>query len=196
VVDVLVVCTANVARSPLFAARLAWEADRHLGEGAVEVGSAGTAALYGQPAAPGSRKVAAGWGLSLEGHRAVPVTHHDLATIPLILTMELAQRRDLTSRSPGLTDRCFTVPELARIVRGHLEERALHGLPPGGDGPRARIAAVAALAAARRPRLLTRRRGDVPDPIGADQPTYDALGERFAADAEAIGAVLFGPISG
>jgi protein-tyrosine-phosphatase len=195
-VDVLVVCTANVARSPLLAVRLGWEAERRLGGQRVEVGSSGTSALYGQAAAPGSRKVAVSWGLTLEEHRATPVTHHDLASIPLVLTMEIGQRRDVAGRAPGIESRCFTVPELVTIVSDRLDPRDVASLPHPTSGPHDRIAAVATLAHAHRPRWLTRRRGEVPDPLGADEATYDALGERFADAAATLGEVLFGPVRG
>jgi protein-tyrosine-phosphatase len=195
-VDVLVVCTANVARSPLLAVRLGWEAERRLGSERAEVGSSGTAALYGQAAAPGSRKVAAGWGLSLEEHLATPVSHHDLAATPLVLTMEIGQRRDVAGRHPGIQARCFTVPELVTIVTRRLDPRDVAALPRPADGARERVAAVAALADAHRPRWLTRRRGEIPDPLGAEQPTYDGLGARFADDAATLGEVLFGPVRG
>jgi protein-tyrosine phosphatase len=192
--DVLVVCTANVARSPLFAARLQMEADGRLGPGAVTIASAGVDALFGEPAANGARVVSARWGRSLEEHHATPVTHHDLDALPLILTMERAHRRDLIGRLPSLAARCFTVRELATIVAERLDADVQHALPVAGpSGARERLRAAASLADAHRPRLFARRRTDVPDPIGAGQPVYDALGEDFAAAAAVLAPVLFGP---
>jgi protein-tyrosine phosphatase len=194
-VDVLVVCTANVARSPLFAARLQLEADQRAGPAAVTVASAGIEALFGEPAAESSRVVCAGWERSLDGHRATPVAHHDLAELPLVLTMELAHRRDLVRREPSLTARSFTLRELVAIVSGRLPADAAQRLSVGvPTDVRARILAAASLAHQYRPFRLSRRRADVPDPIGAGQPVYDQLGEEFTAAAATIAPVLFGPV--
>jgi protein-tyrosine phosphatase len=188
-----VVCTANVARSPLFAARLQLEADARSGPGVVEVASAGIAALYGEPAAGGSSTVCARWGVSLEGHRATPTSHHAMAEIPLVLTMELAHRRDLVSRQPLLATRTFTVREFAAIVTSRLPAGSCDRLPPLDLAEvRGRLLAVARLGDVHRPRWLSRGRADVPDPIGAGQDVYDELGAAFTETAATIGPVLFG----
>jgi protein-tyrosine phosphatase len=194
-VDLLVVCTANVARSPLFAARLQLEADCRLGPGVLEVASSGTEAVYGEPAAGGSRTVSARWGRPLEDHHARPLTHFDLRGVPLVLTMEAAHRRNVVSRVPGLAERTFTVREVVRIVR-HLSPQALQRLPSASTvDPRPRLLAFADLADAHRPVWSPRRRRDVPDPIGAGQDVYDGLGAEFVHAVEVLAPVLFGPIS-
>jgi protein-tyrosine phosphatase len=194
-VHVLVVCTANVARSPLFAARLQLEADHRAGPGTVQIASAGTEALFGEPAAAGARAVCARWGPSLDGHQATPVIYHDLAAVPLTLTMEASHRRDLFGREPSLASRSFTVRELLWIVSGRLPRAAIELLPAldPADVP-TRLLAVTALADQHRPRRLPRRRADVPDPIGADRPVYDVLGEQFTAAAATLAPVLFGAV--
>ena len=75
-VRVLFVCTGNTCRSPLAAAALAGELG---GDAArVEILSAGTSALDGQPASEGTRNVAARAGVDLGSHRA------RRATTPLV----------------------------------------------------------------------------------------------------------------
>jgi protein-tyrosine phosphatase len=193
-VDVLVVCTANVARSPLFAARLQLEADARSGPGVVEVASAGIAAFYGEPAAGGSSTVCARWGVSLEQHRATPTSHHALAQIPLVLTMERAQRRELTSREPLLAARTFTVREFAAVVTSRLPAGSCEHLPPLDPAAvHERLLAATRLVDVHRSRWLSRRRADVPDPIGAGQDVYDELGAAFTEAAATIAPVLFGP---
>jgi protein-tyrosine phosphatase len=194
-VDVLVVCTANVARSPLFAARLQFEADRRVGPRVVEVDSAGVEALFGEPAAGGAKVVCSRWGRSLDQHQATPVFHHDLAGLGLVLTMERAHRRDIVGREASLAGRTFTLRELVAIVSGRLPPSPVERLT--GTDPAAirdRILVVAALADQHRPVRLSRRRADVPDPIGAGQPVYDELGEEFTAAAATIAPLLFGPV--
>jgi protein-tyrosine phosphatase len=196
VVDVLVVCTANVARSPLFAARLQLEADRRLGPRTVAVASAGVHAVYGARAASGARTVSARWQRPLEGHHAIPITHHHLARVQLVLTMEAAHKRDLIRRERSLASRIFTVRELVTILANRIDPLLID--EAAGAGPaevHARLRRVVGLADARRPRRLARRSSDVPDPIGRGQATYDELGEQFEAAAAVLARALFGPVS-
>ena len=195
-VDVLVVCTANVARSPLFAARLQLEADRRLGPGTIEVASAGVHAMFGARAASGARTVAARWQCPLEEHHAIPITHYHLAGVQLVLTMEAAHKRDLLGREGSLASRIFTMREFVTIVAKSIDLPLIEeAAGAGAAGAHARLQGVVALADARRPRRLARRSRDVPDPIGQGQATYDELGEQFEAAAAVLAPALFGPAS-
>lgn len=192
--DILVVCTANVARSPLFATRLQLEANNRLGPGTVEVASAGIDAVFGAPAAAGSRVVGERWDRPLDDHRATPVSYIDLAEVPLVLAMEIAHRRSLIRRERSLAARAFTVRELIRIVLDRIGPEGLTTLPsPDPTDPRRRLAALAELADGHRPGRLARKHADVPDPIRAGQPVYDGLGEEFARAAALLSPALFGP---
>lgn len=191
----MVVCTANVARSPLFAARLQLEADQRLKPGTVEVASAGIHAVYGVRAAVGARTVSARWQRPLEEHHARPISHHHLARVQLVLTMEGAHKRDLIRRERSLAPRVFTVRELATILTNRIDPLLLAEATAAGPAvAHARLRRVVALADARRPRRLARRSSDVPDPIGRGQATYDQLGEQFEAAAEVLASALFGPV--
>jgi protein-tyrosine phosphatase len=108
---VLVVCTANVARSPLFAAMLA----ERLGED-VEVVSAGTRARAGDPAAEASQRLAGARGLDLSSHRSRPVTPDLVRSAELVLTMSERQRDACATLVAGAAARTFTLRELARLV--------------------------------------------------------------------------------
>ncbi len=70
--DVLRVCTANVARSPLLATLLQADADARLGAGRITVASTGVEARFGDPIADGSQIVAARASLTLDEHRSRP----------------------------------------------------------------------------------------------------------------------------
>jgi protein-tyrosine-phosphatase len=190
--DVLVVCRANIARSPLMQARLQWEADRRLGAGVVRFASAGTRALFGQPAASGSKRIAARWGLDLDGHASRPIIYVPLSATPLNLVMSGRHVRALVTRDAEVASRTFTVPELVASL-GRLE--AAGGMPAfDPTGFRTRLEAVVALADAHRPtRRRDRRHLDVPDPISGGQRAFDALGERFETAAQVIADALFGP---
>jgi protein-tyrosine phosphatase len=108
---VLVVCTANVARSPLFAAMLT---DR-LGAD-VEVVSAGVRARVGDPAAEASQQLASARGLDVSGHRSQPVTADLVRSADLVLTMSERQRDACGPLAPGAGTRTFTLREFARLL--------------------------------------------------------------------------------
>lgn len=202
---ILVLCHANVARSPLLAARLQMEVDARALDGVVEVTSAGVEALWGRPAATGSRVVAERWGVSLEGHHSRPWLHLEPATYELVLTMERTQTRGVVRTVPDLAGRVFTAPELAHILADpQVRQRQSDG--PGAvealGGSREqvpdmaeRVRAVVALADAHRPGRWQHRLGalEVADPVRQGQEVYDRLGERFVELAAGIAAGLFGP---
>jgi protein-tyrosine-phosphatase len=189
---VLGVCTANVARSPLFAVRLQREADRCRAPGTITIGSTGTDAQVGATAAGGSQRVAERWGASLAGHRATHLMEHDLAGTPLIITMERRHRRAIAAAEPVAAERCFTSRELARSLAAAADAGDLSRLPSSGADPTERLCEVVRIAGAHRPRRLSRRRGDVPDPIGRPQDDYAALGLEFDRFATELGPILFG----
>ena len=180
------VCTANIGRSPLFAVLMQDHADGRLGRGVVTVGSAGTDARAGDPAAEGSRRVAARWGLSLDQHRATPARFVTLDDVALVVTMTRRQRKVIAAHRPELAPRTFALRELLAAVD------AIEGAPPPPNTPRDRITAVVASADSQRPRSRLRRHLDVPDPSGGDQRVYDTLGDEFAAAAAWLADPLFG----
>jgi protein-tyrosine phosphatase len=83
---VLFVCTGNTCRSPLAEVALRLTLDRD-GE-RVQVGSAGTAAWEGQPAAEHSVAIAAREGGDLRSHRSRRLTPEMLREADLVLVME------------------------------------------------------------------------------------------------------------
>jgi protein-tyrosine-phosphatase len=86
--DVLVVCTGNVCRSPMAVAILR----RRLAEQGVtgvEVSSAGTAPWDGAPASEGSYLISLEHGLDLSSHRARQLTTDLVADADLVLGMGL-----------------------------------------------------------------------------------------------------------
>lgn len=184
------VCTANVARSPLLEALLQHEADRRLGSDAVRVRSAGTHAGFGVRAAEGSAMVARRFGLDLAPHLSRPLMQVRVPDAALIIGMTRHHVRDIGAHAPGVAPQSFTLPELLTCIDDGPEP------PPvvSARSPRAAIEEVAAWAEDRRPRFgRWDRRLDVPDPIGGDQAVYDALGVRFERATSVLAAALFGP---
>jgi protein-tyrosine phosphatase len=90
---VLFVCTGNTCRSPMAAAVLVDE----LGPDAarVEVRSAGTSAVEGQPASAGTRQVASARGMDLSAHRSRRVTAQMVRDADFVFVMEPLHRKAL-----------------------------------------------------------------------------------------------------
>jgi ribose 5-phosphate isomerase B len=111
---VLFVCTGNTCRSPL-AEALARAAAARRGL-AVEVASAGLAALPGAPAAEEARRVAAERGLDLEAHRARRLDADLVAGADAILTMTPEQADAVRRRFPEVSGRVATVLAAAGLA--------------------------------------------------------------------------------
>ena len=160
---VLVLCTANMCRSPMAAALLR----RRL------AGAAGGAAVTsagllpgGRPVVPEVLAVMRGYGIDLSGHVSRTVSAADLSAAGLVLAMTREHLRHAVVTAPECWPYTFTLQELVR--RG---ERA---------GPRRRAEPLAAwLARVRRGRRMAELLGsspddDVTDPVGGPPGAYAA----------------------
>lgn len=118
----LVICTANVCRSPLAAAILA---ERLLPVGVVDrVGSAGVCGLYAAPMCPVSAEdLTNGQWLATVGHRSRSLTAELVADADLVLALERAHRSAAVRLLPGSQAKVFTLRE-AETLLGVLRERA------------------------------------------------------------------------
>ncbi|WP_054181281.1 protein-tyrosine-phosphatase [Trabulsiella odontotermitis] len=94
--SILVLCTGNLCRSPI-GERLLRQALPTL-----QVASAGTHGVSGRPADATAVAVAAGHGLSLEGHSSRKVTPGMLRGVDLILVMEPAHIEQVTVIAPDV----------------------------------------------------------------------------------------------
>ncbi|VWD20641.1 protein-tyrosine phosphatase [Burkholderia lata] len=99
--NILVVCTGNICRSPigegLLRARLP----------GVDVASAGTSALVGEPADDFAIAVSAESGIDLSAHRAQQLTAALVRRADVVLTMEVRQKRAIVERYPFALGRVF-----------------------------------------------------------------------------------------
>ena len=126
---VLVLCTANRARSPVMAELLRREAEARGLAGHVEIDSAGLRAQPDDPLLPSVERVARSLGLGLNGHRARPLELDSAARPGLVLTMTEAQRHTLLRMQPRLLDRTFTVREILRLVGSPHWDQRWEGTP-------------------------------------------------------------------
>jgi protein-tyrosine phosphatase len=123
-VNVLVVCTANVCRSPMAEALLR---QRLADQGSdATVRSAGMLA-GGVPPPPEVITAMAGYGLDVSAHRSHRVTPEDLESADLTLAMAREHLRHAVVTAPSVWTRAFTLRELVR--RG----TKISSLAPGED---------------------------------------------------------------
>jgi protein-tyrosine phosphatase len=109
-VDVLVVCTGNLCRSPMIATLL------QAAVPALAVRSAGTAAPRMRPWHPLAVQALAEVGQVVTGH-AHRLRRADVAAAKLVLTAEGAHRARAVQLDPSAEDRTFTLLEAARLLR-------------------------------------------------------------------------------
>jgi protein-tyrosine phosphatase len=114
---ILVVCSANLMRSPLAAAFLS----QHLtgaGRDDIAVRSAGTRADTGTPTVPAVLRVAASHGVDLSAHTATELGKDVVTEADLVLTMTEEQRAAVVRLCPPAVSRTFTLLELRRLTEG------------------------------------------------------------------------------
>jgi protein-tyrosine phosphatase len=177
VTEILLLCTANVCRSPTAAALLA----RELAARGVpaQVRSAGT---LGSGAPPPSELVTvlAGHGLNVTGHRSRLMSAGDLTRADLILALARQHLRHAVVVDPGAWPRAFTLRELVR--RGELAD------PRGSAEPLAGWLARVHAGRSRLALLGDSAQDDVADPMGGPPSGY----ERTAGELQQLADRLAG----
>lgn len=110
--NILIVCTANICRSPVGEVVLR---DRLHKQGLTDwvVASAGTWAEPDRSAAAFSRQLVAAQGLDLESHRSRMVSEQDLAAADLVLVMESGHAEALRAEFPQYAHKVYLLSEMA-----------------------------------------------------------------------------------
>jgi protein-tyrosine phosphatase len=182
---IVVVCTANICRSPMAEAMIR-HALRAGGPDAagVVVESAGVYGHEGSPIAPGSASALRALGIEDDGHRGRRLTTAIVGAADLVLTMEEGHRDAILAGTPEAGDRTFTLREFARLVGGQA--------PPSGTGAAARARALVATAGSRRTRLPWPGVDDVPDPYGGPSEGYHACAALILGEVGTLLRPLLG----
>jgi protein-tyrosine phosphatase len=178
---VLLVCTANICRSPAAARLLAGR----LGP-SIEFVSRGTRSVPGA----GMCEVSASWVLMNGGdaagqHVSRQLELADIKASTLILTASQRQRTKVIELRPSAQVRTFTLAQAARIATWRMSAgagRPASGPPPGADLPDRLLWLVEELDANRgaAPRPVPESADDLPDPHhGASHA--DVFGSLLAA---------------
>jgi len=139
---ILVVCSANVCRSPVAAALLTRELAATAPQGRVEVASRGVWANDGDTVCALALQQS---GVGPLDHRAVRLTAADVAAADLILTAEVLHRGEVVRLDAAARRRTFTLLEAASLAPWVAagspvpEGLELPPPPPAPDHPHARL---------------------------------------------------------
>jgi protein-tyrosine-phosphatase len=115
--NILIVCTANICRSPMAQAMLQHEFARR-GMHGWQVGSAGTWAMGGgSPAAEHGVTLMRARGLDTSTHRSREISADLLASADLVLTMEHGHKEALSAEFPTLAGRIYLLSEMSGFPR-------------------------------------------------------------------------------
>lgn len=126
-VRILVVCTANICRSPVVEALLRAKLAAR-GHGSWQVASGGLLAGAGHPASKHGVKILASRGLDLQGHRSHEVGRADVEVADLVLCMERRHAEALEVENRSQREKIY----LLTAMIGHDEDIAD---PYGGPRP-------------------------------------------------------------
>jgi protein-tyrosine-phosphatase len=110
--NILIVCTANICRSPMGEAILKKLVTERVDDNQWHIESAGTWAIDGSAPAFLSKYVMELMGLDISTHRSQPISLTLLQNFDLILTMEKEHKKWLIAQYGEFADRIFMLSEM------------------------------------------------------------------------------------
>ncbi|MGI8415389.1 MAG: low molecular weight phosphatase family protein [Nakamurella sp.] len=176
---ILIVCTANICRSPMAEHLLRMALDQ---DSRIEVTSAGIRGFDNAPMDPPAAAQLRRLGGDPTGFRSRPLTDQMCELADLILTATRVHRSAVLERVPRALRRTFTLPEFAAAMSTIRREQ-----PDATD-----LADMVRRAAFARGRIAVENY-DVADPYGGPVETHRAVAEMIRAAAQTIAQHLLPP---
>ncbi len=179
--DLLLVCRANRARSPVAAELLRQYALEHGIEPPPVLVSSGIHALRGQVLLTAMQAALKRRKRPPLEHRSRPFSLSDANAARLVITFEREFTRSVVSQNPALVPRTFTLREIVRLTSSDRWNTAWNGSADLGM----RLHAI-------RP-LVEPGDDDTPDPIGGGRRLARRVLDGLVADVARAAPVLLGP---
>lgn len=179
--DLLLVCRANRARSPIAAALFRQYADEHQLDPRPVIASSGLYALRGQPLLSSMQAALERKKRDVPDHRSRLFSLREANDAQLVITFERELTRSVVARNPALVPLTFTLREIVRLAGSNRWDAASNGLPD-----------VAAKLHAIRP-LVEPGDDDTPDPVSGGRWMSRRVLDSLVEDVALAAAVLLGP---
>lgn len=179
--DVLLVCRANRARSPIARALLAHYAVEHELVPMPVITSSGLYAQKGQPLLTSMGDAVRRKGYEVSEHRSRVFSLRDASAARIVITFEQELTRNILAQGPTLVRHTFTLREIVRLSASPDWDAAWNGLPD-----------VAARLHALRP-LVEPGDDDTPDPVGGRRRVARSVFDGLERDVEIVAPVVLGP---
>ncbi len=208
-VSILVVCTANICRSPMAEGLLVHAAAQRRIVEPVSVHSAGVAAATGRPVSEGSVAALARMGIDISGHLASALDEAAVEAADLILTMESAHVVEIVAKHPSVRSRTFTLrevvdlggaatlPEPEPLPLFDRDGADRRGVDPAPGSASELLRSWAERVDAHRSTRdhLGRRDLDIEDPIGQSRAKYRQCAAVLEGLCESLAEMLWGPVT-
>ena len=183
---VLTVCTGNICRSPFMERALQAELDRSWGPGVVEVSSAGTGAMVGEPMNAPALRVLEAAGYAADGFVARALTPATVASSDLVLTATRRHRGLVAQMHPKALRYAFTLREFADLISD--VPRDAYEADDAGQQVRALVQAAASRRGMRPP--LSDEDADIVDPYRREALVFDTMSAQVMSALPQVAAAL------